>query len=87
MPAMKVTDFTRLPIGTAVARGEVAVCPYCGKNGVKTKTNDIEYYTHEERVGFDSNGLLIVGWSACPTDEQVYESLRKKENPQSAESK
>ncbi len=92
MPAMKVRDYTRLPVGEAIARGVIQVCPYCAKNGVMTKVDDITYYTHEERVGVDSKGGVHIGWNTCPTDEQVRdllkkkEAAKKKENPKSAES-
>jgi hypothetical protein len=92
--AMKITDFTHLPLGHAVARGKIEICPYCGKNGVKTKTDDIDFYTHEERIGLNSQGNVEIGWTTCPTDEQVRElqkanavSSKKKENPKSAEPK
>jgi hypothetical protein len=88
MPAMKITDYTLLPIGTAIARGEIQACPHCGKNGVKTTVEGITYYTHQERVGLDSTNGLHIGWETCPSDEQVRELLKEKqENLKPAEPK
>jgi hypothetical protein len=44
-----VKDYTVLPVGTKLDKGEVQVCSYCRKNGLATKTNDVTFYAH--RVG------------------------------------
>jgi hypothetical protein len=39
-------DYTDLPIGTLIDNGEIVVCPYCHRRGLKVFVNGVAFYNH-----------------------------------------
>jgi hypothetical protein len=74
---MPKKDFTTLAVGEKVVRGEIRVCPKCGKNGIAMEYPSMTFYTHTETVNFSADSVEI-------SDETCQ---IRKENPKSAESK
>jgi hypothetical protein len=54
---MQTNDYTRLPLGTQLEKGEIRKCPQCGKAGLAQ-----ESFTHTETYGLDEHGELITRW-------------------------
>jgi hypothetical protein len=70
-------DYTTLPIGTKVGRGEIGKCPYCKKPGLIEVTNGVIFGVHSEwakiREGLDAgvDASLEIGGEGCPMPGQV----------------
>jgi hypothetical protein len=69
------SDYTGLPFGTEVDGGEVVVCPYCKRRGLKVFVDGVAFYNH--RLGSflvqsEQNGQYVetvqVVDESCPRD-------------------
>ena len=60
-------DYTDLPIGTQIDKGEIVVCPYCHRRGLKVFVNDVAFYNH--RMGSFLVGEMVqIVEESCPKD-------------------
>ena len=66
---IKIDDYTQLPIGTKVAKGEIQDCPHCKRRGLKETVNGKDFYTHSQWAGFNEEGHPELGWVMCPKQE------------------
>jgi hypothetical protein len=61
-----VTDYTNLPIGTKIVRGEIGACPYCDRIGLVKDVDGMIFVTHSEWVLPNKDGSLSIGEDECP---------------------
>jgi hypothetical protein len=65
------TDYTRLPIGTKLEKGEIQICSYCGRPGYAQTIDGKKHYTHSEiisrTVDADKSWKIDFKWDSCPT--------------------
>ena len=59
------TDYTKMPIGTKIARGEIMICSLCGRLGLRKQIDDVEFVTHSEWAVLGSNGEIEAGEDEC----------------------
>lgn len=59
-------DFTDLPIGMKVGKGEIQVCPYCGRTGLAETVEGRTWYTHRQVTELNSEGIQCLVWEQCP---------------------
>jgi hypothetical protein len=71
---MRITDYTRLPLGTKTDGGEVKTCTHCGKPGLAEEVDGKTYFTHVEAVGFNQQGSPEMRWDYCPPPKTAPES-------------
>jgi hypothetical protein len=55
-PLWQTNDYRVLPIGTKIDRGEIQVCPRCGKTGLRTENENMIIYTHVEGTAISTDG-------------------------------
>jgi hypothetical protein len=82
------SDYTGLPLGTQVDGGEVVVCPYCKKRGLKVLVNNVAFYNH--RLGSflvqsEENGIFVekvqIVDESCPkdaTEKRAHEEAQQE---------
>jgi len=66
MRTMLAKDYTVLPVGMKTDKGEIQVCPICGKNGVEVKIGGEVFYTHANTITENAQGELEFGDETCP---------------------
>jgi hypothetical protein len=71
-------NYAILPIGEKLDKGDIQVCPHCGKHGLATEICGKTFYTH--RYGI----FPCVGGTGEIIDETCPASF-PKESPESAE--
>jgi hypothetical protein len=59
---MRVEDYTGLPVGTKLEKGEIKVCPECGARGLAETSGNKEFFTHSQTTGLDGKGNPVVNW-------------------------
>lgn len=65
--ASNSSDYTGLPIGTLIDGGEVVICPYCNRRGLKVFVNAVAFYNH--RLGSFLVGEMVqIVDESCPKD-------------------
>jgi hypothetical protein len=47
-------------------RGEIKVCPRCGRHGLAQLTKNGWTYTHSETITPKEDGTFFVNWDTCP---------------------
>jgi hypothetical protein len=67
-------DYSAMAIGTKIDRGEIQICPTCGKNALVTKNETknggtMTSYCHAEKVSppNDEKSPAVIGWDECPS--------------------
>ena len=63
---MRVTDYSKLSIGTNVDNGEIMKCPHCGQNGLAENVQGMIFYTHLQACGFNEQGNPDLRFEWCP---------------------
>ncbi len=63
-------DYTKFPIGQKVDRGEIQICPHCGRRGVAETVNGMTFFTHSQwaRIN-DKEPKYEIGWDMCPKSD------------------
>jgi hypothetical protein len=64
--AVKVRDFTKMPVGFKRDAGTVQTCTHCGKLGLREEIEGKEYFTHTETIGVNEEGRPVFKWDTCP---------------------
>jgi hypothetical protein len=81
-------DYTKMVVGTKIDGGEVTICPYCGRCGLKVFVNDVAFYNHRlgsflvqsEQNGRHVETVQIIDES-CPkdaTEKKAHEAAQPK---------
>jgi hypothetical protein len=65
MRIMVAKDYTVLPVGTKIERGEIRVCPICGKNGIAINIGGEVFYTHTYTITENAQGEIAFGDETC----------------------
>jgi hypothetical protein len=73
--AMRIRDYTALPIGTKISKNEIKACPHCGKAGLAEEVYGKTFFTHSQAVGINERGDPEIRWVMC----QPQSSLLGKE--------
>ena len=66
MKIILAVDYTVLPAGMKIDKGEIDVCPICGKNGIATKIGGEVFYTHTNTITENVHGRIEFGDETCP---------------------
>jgi len=59
MRTMLAKDYTVLPVGMKTNKGEIQVCPICGKNGIEV------FYTRANTITENVQGEIELGDETC----------------------
>ena len=59
------SDYTLLPIGTKLGRGEIKICPLCKRAGLTKQVNDVLFFTHSQWAGVGRDGYPEIGNEEC----------------------
>ena len=60
-----MTDYTQMAAGTKIGRGEIKICPRCGRLGLAKEINDVVFVTHSEWAAPNSKGEIEAGEDEC----------------------
>jgi hypothetical protein len=73
-------DYTELPIGTRIDKGEIVICPYCHRHGLKVFVNDVAFYNHRMGAFLVGEMVQIVDESCPkdPTERAAHEAAQPK---------
>jgi hypothetical protein len=73
-------DYTKMMVGTKIDGGEVTVCPYCGRCGLKVFVNDVAFYNHRL-------GSLLAGDTVQVIDDSCPQNATQKKEHEAAQPK
>ena len=65
MTTVVAKDYTILPVGMKIDRGEIQVCPICCKNAVAINIGGEVFYTHKNIVTENAQGVIEFGDETC----------------------
>lgn len=65
MRTMLAKDYTILSVGMNTNKGEIQLCPICGKNGVEVKIGGEVFYTHAITITEKAPGEIEFGDETC----------------------
>jgi hypothetical protein len=71
---MITTDYTLLAIGTKIDRGEILICPDCGRPGLAEEIYGKTYFTHSQSAGVNNDGDIEMASDECPKETPKTES-------------
>ena len=71
---MEKRAYTNLPLGTKVERGEIQICPHCGRRGIAENDQGAIYYIHAESLGRNAQGNMEFKWESCPAQRKNAQS-------------
>jgi hypothetical protein len=70
------TDYTQMTAGTKVDRGEIQICPSCGRLGLTKEINEVIFVTHSAWLTPNGKGELEGGEDECIIQPSKPEEAR-----------
>lgn len=58
-------DFTTIPVGTNTEWGVIAICPHCGRRGVREKIDGKWSFIHSINFGINDQDTRFAKWDLC----------------------